>query len=56
MESTPTKCSQFNALFELIKEMLDKLNEVQLRAFFDMNGLLVDVLHADVTALKYRLF
>jgi hypothetical protein len=43
-------------LFEIIKEMLDKLNEVKFRAFFDMNGTLVDVLHADVTALKYRLF
>ena len=56
MENTPTKVATFNALFEGVKEMLDKLNEVQLRAFYDMNGLMVDVLHADVTALKYRLF
>ena len=56
MENTPTKTATFNYLFELVKEMLDKLNLVKLRAFFDMNQLMVDVLHTDVTALKHRLF
>jgi hypothetical protein len=43
-------------LYRLDAEMLNQLDVVKLRNFFDMNGTLVDVIHADVTALKYRLF